>query len=47
MKIDKKLVKRTYSVRFDTYTLEKILKIAKKQKKTVSDIVRTAIKKLV
>ena len=47
MKIDKKLVKKTFSVRIDTYSLEKLLKIAKKQKKTVSDLVRTAIKKLV
>ena len=47
MKIDKKLVKKTFSIRIDTYALEKLLKIAKKQKKTVSDIVRTAIRKLV
>ena len=47
MKTDKKLVKKSYSIRLDAYTLEKLLKIAKRQKKTVVDVIRTAIERLI
>lgn len=46
MKIDKKELKRTFSVRIDSYSLEKLTKLAKKQGKTVAEVIRTAIKKI-